>query len=101
MHNCLVKGKEKSPIRRDLPIILIYTLFERSYQTTGPPYTIGEKTCIAVYHGINIDCHVPKFQFGTQSVTLSNDTIQRRIDEMGDDVELQLVQILSRTDHAH
>ena len=30
---------------------------------------------------------------------LSNDTLQRRIDEMGDEVKSQLVQILSRTDH--
>ena len=34
------------------------------------------------------------------TVPLSNDTVQRRIDEMGDDVESQLVQILSRTVHA-
>ena len=34
------------------------------------------------------------------TIPLSNDTVQRRNDEMGDDVESQLVQILSKTDHA-
>ena len=34
------------------------------------------------------------------TVPLSNETVQRRIDEMGDDVESQLVQILFKTDHA-
>ncbi|KAI6647537.1 SCAN domain protein [Oopsacas minuta] len=34
------------------------------------------------------------------TIPLNNDMAQRLIDKMGDDVESQLVQILSRTDHA-
>ena len=34
------------------------------------------------------------------TIPLSKDTVQRRIDEMEDDFESQLVQILSKTDHA-
>ncbi|KAI6661423.1 Scan domain-containing protein 3-like protein [Oopsacas minuta] len=38
--------------------------------------------------------------FCLSTVPLSNETVQRRIDEIGDDVESQLVQILPRIDHA-
>ena len=51
-------------------------------------------------HGSNRDGHVSKFHYGIEYRPLSNDTVQQRIHEMGDYIEAQLVQILSRTDHA-
>ena len=58
------------------------------------------KTYIAECQGSNRDGHVSKFTSVLSTIPLSNDTVQRSIDDMGDDVELQLVHILSRTDHA-
>ena len=67
---------------------------------TGSPHTIGEKFILPCVKEVieTVMCQSSTPVLST--VPLSNDTVQRRIDEMGDDVESQLVQILSRTDHA-
>ena len=67
---------------------------------TGMPHTIGEKLILPCVKEVieTVMCQSSTPVLST--VPLSNDTVQRRIDEMGDEVESQLVQILSRTDHA-
>ena len=67
---------------------------------TGSPHTIGEKLILPCVKEVieTVMCQSSTPVLST--VPLSNDTVQRCIDEMGDDVESQLVQILSRTDHA-
>ena len=67
---------------------------------TGTPHTIGEKLILPCVKEVieTVMCQSSTPVLST--VPLSNDTVQRRIDEMGDDVESQLVQILSKTDHA-
>ena len=67
---------------------------------TGTPHTIGEKLILPCVKEVieTVMCQSSTPVLST--IPLSNDTVQRRIDEMGDDVESQLVQILSKTDHA-
>ena len=67
---------------------------------TGTPHTIGEKLILPCVKEVieTVMCQSSTPVLST--VPLSNDTVQGRIDEMGDDVESQLVQILSKTDHA-
>ena len=67
---------------------------------TGTPHTIGEKLILPCVKEVieTVICQSSTPVLST--VPLSNDTVQRHIDEMGDDVESQLFQILSRTDHA-
>ena len=67
---------------------------------TGTPHTIGDKLILPCIKEVleTVICQSSTPVLST--VPLSNDTIQRRIDEMGDDVDSQLVHILSKTDHA-
>ena len=67
---------------------------------TGTPHTIGEKLILPCVKEVieTVMCQSSTPVLST--IPLSNDTVQRRIDEMGDDVESQLVQILSKADHA-
>ena len=59
---------------------------------TGTPHTIGEKLILPCVKEVieKVMC---------QSSTLVLSTVPLSNDKMGDDVESQLVQILSRTDH--
>ena len=67
---------------------------------TGKPHTIDEKLILPCVKEVieTVMCQSSTPVLST--VALSNDTVQRRINEMGDDVESQLVQILSKTDYA-
>ena len=72
---------------------LLYEVDTSTFTTQTPSDQTSSQSPIG--HHIKLSINVV---LGT--IPLSNGTVQRRIDEMGDDVESQLVQILSKTDHA-
>ena len=72
---------------------LLYDVDTSTFTTQTPSDQTSSQSSIG--HHIKLSINVV---LGT--IPLSNGTVQRRIDEMGDDVESQLVQILSKTDHA-
>jgi len=67
---------------------------------TGHAHTIGETLVLPAVKDVIETVMGQSSAPILKAIPLSNNTVQRRIDEMGQDVESQLVQILRTTDHS-
>ena len=66
----------------------------------GKPHTIGEELILPAAKEIIETVMEKDASSIIKAIPLSNNTVQRRIDEMGSDVQQQLVEILQTSDHA-
>jgi len=103
------KQKQKQPkisqcfdntdLRNDRGLIASYNI-SMMIAKTAKPHTIGEDLVLPAAKEIIESVMQRNASSVLSSVSLSNDTVQRRIDEMSSDVLQQLVGILSVTKHS-
>ena len=90
---------EKSKLKVDDGLIASYNISKLIAQTLQP-HTIGEVLIIPILKEvISTVMHENPSKF-IQNIPMSNNTVKRRIDEMGQDVELQLVRMIQKTEFA-
>ena len=97
--NTLNSAFEKNQLKVDEGLIASYNISKLIAQTLQP-HTIGEALIIPVLKEvISTVMHENPIKF-IQNIPISNNTVKRRIDEMGQDVELQLIKMIQATEFA-
>ena len=97
--NTLNSAFEKIQLKVDDGLIASYNISKLNAQTLQP-HTIGEALIIPVLKEvISTVMHENPIKF-IQNIPISNNTVKRRIEEMGQDVELQLIKMIQGTEFA-